>query len=248
MVFYVVYRASQEFRNRRLIPKRLKALGCRRIIGSFWEVDDEKVSETLKVLRGNQPIVLKRLREIRRPEFDEESNLIDIGSLIVFAYKSEGKDETCRIIKILKKSPCIRLSRTVYAFCRGHSHYDNRGDLIDAKRFWVLVQEINENVKVFPRMVIVNNESIPELLERIRTRIEKGIGDVLTGYRDLYYGAVNGEIRRKEAHEQQLKLYRKFILMKKLANFYQKWLGMDFSKIITKPYALIRKTRTMDMI
>ncbi len=246
MVFYVVYRASKEYRNRRLIPKRLKALGCRRIVGSFWEVGDEKVGDVLKVLEGNQPVLLKRLRETRKPEFDKEDKLTDFGSLVVFAYQSERKEETSKIKKLLKKAPYIRLCRTVYAFSREHSNYDTKGNLIDARRFWMFAQETGENVKVFPRMVIVNSESIPILLERITKRIQKGIDAVVMGYLDLYHRAAKGEIDRKGLHEEQLKLYRRFISIKKLAIFYKKWLGTDFSKIITKPYPVMRKIRSMN--
>jgi len=246
MVFYVVYRASEEFKNRRLIPRRLKALGCRRIRGSFWEVDDEKVNDVLKLLQGNQPILLRRLREIRKPKFDKESNLIDFGSLVVFVYRAEEKDEMSKIRKLLKRAPCIRLCRAVYAFSQNHSFFDSKKDLIDARGFWMLIQEIDKNVKVFPRMVIANSESVTVLLERVKMRIEKGINDIVMGYRDLYRRAVNGEIDKRNLREEQLKLDRKFNLIKKLSSFYEKWLRMDFSNTITRPYPFIRKIRSID--
>jgi len=245
MVLYAVYRASEEFKNRRLIPKHLKALGCRCVRRSFWEVDDEKVNDVLRVLKRNEPILLKRLREIRKPQFDEKNNLTDLGSLVVFVYKSGGKDEIDKIRNLLKRAPCIRLCRGVYAFYQEHSNFDSKGELIGARLFWSLARE-DGNIKVFPRMIIVNPESVTKLLEKITLRIEKGIDDVVAGYEDLYQRAIKGEIGKKDIREERLKLDRKFSSMKKLAKFYRKWLGIDFSKITTKPYTLIRKTRLMN--
>lgn len=198
------------------------------------------------MLRQNQPILLKRLREVKKPRFNEENNLIDPGSLVVFAYRSEDKDDKNKIRELLKRAPCIRLGRAVYAFCQEYSHYDRKADLVDARRFRMLWQANNGNLRVFGRMVIVNVECVPALLEKLTARIDKGINDVVAGYEALYQRAMRGEIGMKDLREEQSKLERRFNLVKKLARFYEKWLRIDFSKIITKPYPIIRKVRSLN--
>jgi len=247
MVSYVVYKASEEFKNRRLIAKRLKTLGCRCIRRSFWEVDEERVNDVLNVLRGNQPILLKRLREVRRSRFDRENNLIDFGSLVVFVYKSGKKDRVDKIRSLLKKAPCIRLCNGVYAFCQEPSFFEGQEGLIDAKLFWILAKEIDETIRVFPRTVIVNSESAVRLLEDVKMRIEKEINDVAMGYRTLYQKAINGEVTEKDSRREQMNLKRKFVLIKRLAVFYEKWLKIDFSNIVTRPYPFMRKTRLISI-
>jgi len=249
MAFYFVYKASKEFKNRGLIPKRLKALGCRRVCGSFWEVRSDKVNEVLKVIRENQPILLKRTREIKKPRFDDEDNVVDIGSLVVIVHNAD-KVEKGRIRGLLRKTPYIRLCRSVYAFSQNHSHYDKKGDLLDVSHFFSFMKEIDGDAKIFPRMTIANTnpDTIHIILERVNTRIEKEADEVFKDYKSLLQMAVNSKVDKKTLNESEKKLYRRFVLIKRVANFYEKWLKIDFARGVMKIYPVTRRlqaTRTL---
>jgi len=64
---YVVYRAPKESKNRSAIPNRLKSLGCKRLHEAFWRIRDDEIRKVLNVLAKNQPILLKRIREVKKP-------------------------------------------------------------------------------------------------------------------------------------------------------------------------------------
>jgi len=116
MVLYVVYRASRESKDRSVLPRRLKALGCRRVRRSFWEVDGEKVNRVLKVLEKNQPILLKRVREIKKPRIVRNKGVSELGSLVIVMYATPKEAKREKIRNFLRNEPYIRLCRSVYPF------------------------------------------------------------------------------------------------------------------------------------
>lgn len=243
MVFYVVYKASEGFKNRSLIPRRLRALGCRQVCKSFWEVEEKKANKVLKVLHKNQPILLKRIREIRKPKFVKEKGVYELGSLVIIAYRTPKEVKRGKIKSFLKKAPCIRLCRSVYAFYQEHSRFDKDNQLVDAGRFWRFIQEIQEDVKVVPRVVVVNSDSVERLLDETKKRVENKIDDIVRCCKELYQRACKGESNARYICGRLSKLNRSFVTVKRVAAFYEKWLRIDFSKNLMKPYGVIRKVR-----
>lgn len=244
MVFYIAYKASKE--NRGLISRRLNALGCRRICGSFWEVENRKVERTLKIIGGNQPVLLKRTREIRRPTYDEDGNIIDFGSLIIIVYNAR-KDDKGKIRWLLSRTPYIKICRSVYAFCHNNYRYDKKGDLFDANYLFALMKENDKDAKIFSRMSIVNNdaETVKMLLDRVRTRIERKMKGILNGYMKLIRANYEGQIERRRLIDEEKKLYSKFVALRRMSIFYERWLKINFSKDLMKIYSIIRKLHSM---
>ncbi len=240
MVIYLAYRASKDCNNRGLIPKRLKAFGCKCICKSFWEVDDEKLKNALNIVRGNQPIILRRTRDLRKPKFDEGGRLIEFGSLIVAVYNPE-KDEKGKIRRLLRKTPYLRLCRSVYAFCQTYSQYNEKSDVLDISWLLTLIRDIDVDVKLFPLMNIMNTDQISILLERVRKRVEHESNEVIEDYKYLLQRVNDKNIDMQSLVEHQKRLYRRFFLIKKKANFYEKWLKIDLTKSKMKIYPLTRK-------
>jgi hypothetical protein len=244
MVFYIAYKASRE--NRGLISRRLNALGCKRICGSFWEVENRKLERTLKIIGGNQPVLLKRTREIKRPAYDEEGNIIDFGSLIIIVYNAR-KDDKGKIRWLLSRTPYIKICRSVYAFCHNNYKYDKRGDLFDVNYLFALMKENDKDAKIFSRMSIVNNdaETVKMLLDRVRVRIERKMRGILNGYMKLIRAKYEGQIDRKRLIDEEKKLYSKFVALRRMSIFYEKWLKINFSKDLMKIYSMIRKLHSI---
>jgi len=243
MVFYVVYKASKGFKNRSLIPRRLRALGCRQVCKSFWEVEEEEANKVLNVLHENQPILLKRIREIRKPKFVKEEGVYELGSLVIITYRTPKEVKREKKKSFLKKAPCIRLCRSVYAFYQEHSRFDKDNQLVDARRFLNFIKEIEEDVKVVPRVVVVNSDSVERLLDETKKRVENEIDDIVRCYKELYQRASKREYNTQDTRDMLSKLNRRFVTMKKVATFYEKWLKINFSKNLMKPYGVIRKVR-----
>ena len=245
MVLYVAYRASKESKDRSILPHRLRALGCRQVHKSFWEVEEERVNTVLKVLAKNQSILLKRVREIRKPRFVKNGRISDLGSLIVVMYATprETRREQTKIF--LRKAPFIRLCRSVYAFSQNHSLFDKDNELVDAFKFAEFIKGIQEDVKVIPRVVIVNADSNERLLEEIRERIEDEISDIVKGCKDLYDRALSAEYNVPRIKDALSKNRGRFITVKNVAAFYEKWLRIDFSRGLMKSYRALEKVNSV---
>lgn len=245
MVFYVVYSVPKEYRGRGLIPKRLKALGCRHICSSFWEVNERKIDEVLKVIGENQPILLRRTRDIKRPLYDEEGNLVDFGSLIILVYNPES-DKNAKTKWLLAKAPYVRLCRSVYAFPQNSDRYEKKGGVLEISNLLMLVKEHNKDAAIFSRIIIMNSgEVMNTLIERVKLRIAKKTEKILSGYRDLIDTFYAGQVEKKYLVEREKKLYSEFKHLRKLILFYEKWLKIDFTREMMKIYSVMRKIRLL---
>jgi len=245
MVLYVVYRAPRESKDRSVIPHRLKALGCRKMRRSFWEVDEEKVNRVLRVLEKNQPILLKRAREIRKPRIVRDKGVFELGSLVIVMYATPKEAKREKIRNVLRKAPYIRLCRSVYAFSQKHSLFDKNNELVDALKFTDFIKELREYVKVIPRVVIANKGSIERLLEETRQRVENEISDITRCCKELYDKALEGGYEVRRMQDSLSKNKRRFVTVKKVAAFYKKWLGMDFSRSLLKAYRAVAKVNSI---
>ncbi|MEM3591336.1 MAG: hypothetical protein QW702_04465 [Candidatus Bathyarchaeia archaeon] len=245
MVFYVVYSVLKENRSRSLIPRRLKALGCKHICGSFWEVNERKIDEVLKVVGENQPILLRRTRDIRKPSYDDEGNLIDFGSLIVLVYNPDCNGNS-KIKWLLAKTPYIRLCRSVYAFPQNSGRYEKKGGMPGISDLLMLVKEHSGDTAIFSRIIIVNSSEVMNtLIERVRLRVLKKTEKILNGYRDLIDAFYTGQLEKKHFIEKEKKLYNEFKHLRRLILFYEKWLKIDFARETMKIYSVMRKTRLL---
>jgi hypothetical protein len=245
MVLYVAYRAPRESSDRSVLPHRLKALGCRRVHRSFWEVDEEKVIRVLKALERNQPILLKRLRDIRKPRFVGSKGVSELGSLVIVMYATSKEAKREKINNFLRKAPYIRLCRSVYAFSQKHPLFDKNNELVDALKFTDFVKEILGDFKVIPRVVIMNKGSTERLLEETRQRVENEISDINRCCKELYSEALEGERDLRRMRDSLSKNRRRFTAVRKVAAFYEKWLGMDFSRSLMKAYRVTTKVNSL---
>ncbi|MDH5754390.1 MAG: hypothetical protein OEY95_04200 [Candidatus Bathyarchaeota archaeon] len=242
MVYYVVYKASKNHNNRSLIPARLRAIGCRQINKTFWEFDKEKVARVLKLLEKNQPVLLKRTREVKK-RLIVKGVVQDLGSLIVVSIKAP-KDEKEKIRKLVKKAPCIRLCRRVYAFYQRRSRFDSENKLIDARRLVAFVKGLGGRVELFPKVVIPNERLVQRLVDETRQHVEKEIFDIIQNCMRLYDQCLKNECDSKQFNDVLRKLRRQFVIVKRKAGYYEKWMGLDFSKSLMRAYrALIKLKR-----
>lgn len=240
MVLYVAYKAPKDAKDRSLLPKRLRALGCVQIRKSFWKAEEGNANKALKLLWKNRPVLLKRLREIREPRPMREKGAYELGSLVIVIYETTKEVKRERIRSFLRKAPCIRLCRAVYAFSEKHSLFDKNSELIDAGLFSQFIQEIGGDVKVIPRTVIANPDSVEKLLEETREHVENIFSDIVQRCKGLYQKVNVGE---DVHHIRSLlsKLKKRHIKAKKVAGFYEKWLKIDFSKSVMMSYRALRK-------
>jgi len=202
-------------------------------------VEEENAGKVLKELQKNRPVLLRRIRAIRKPRITTEDGVSELGSLVIVMYKTTKEVKRERIRGFLRKTPCIRLCRSVYAFCQKHSLFDNR-ELLDADLFSQRIQEIGGDVKVIPRVVIVNSDSVEKLLDETREHVENEFSDIVRCCKELYQKA-GGEEDVQRIRSMLLKLKRRHLRAKKVAVFYEKWLKIDFSRIEKMSYRALRR-------
>lgn len=244
MVFYIVYRASKECRGKGLISKQLESLGCRRVYGSFWEVNERRMNEVLRIVGENKAILLRRTRDVRKPKYDDEGNIVDLGSLIVLAYNPEN-DGNSRVKWLLARAPYIRLCRSVYAFPQNSGQY-GRGNIFGVSNLIAVIREHNKNAKIFSRIVIVNSsEAMGFIVERVKLRIKRRAEKILDGYKSLMNAFLSGQLEKRQLIEKERRLYEEFKHLRRLAVFYEKWLKIDLVRETMKVYSAMRKVRLL---
>ncbi len=243
MVLYVAYRATRESKDRSTLPHSLRALGCRQLHRSFWEVNEENVNRVLKVLEKNQPILLRRIREIRKPRLAKDG-VLDIGSLVIVMYATPKEFKREKIKNILKRAPCIRICRSVYAFSHKHSLFDREHRLVNAVRFSEFIKEIHEDVKVIPRVVLQDTTSVERLIQETREHLEREISDIIMSSQELYSQVFVGD-NAQLIRDSHLMNQRRFMRVKRMAAFYERWLQIDFSRNLMRSYRAIRKVSSV---
>ena len=240
MVLYVVYGAPIESTARSAIPNRLKALGCQQLHRAFWKIEEKKVHQVLKVLENNKPILLKRLRAIKDPKLAKKKAFAGLGSLVVVTFALPKGANREKVTSFLRRAPCIRLRRSVYAFSQKHSLYEKEPKLVDALKLVNFIRDMQGNVKIISRVVILNSASVQRLLEETRERVEKGAVDIVSSCKELYKKACAGN-DYAVLRDRFSRIKRRFLILKKVAAVYEKWLKIDLAKSLMRAYHALRK-------
>lgn len=244
MVLYVVYRAPKESTGRSSIPQRLKTLGCQQMHKAFWKIDEKKIHSVLKVLENNQPVLLKRLREIKNPQLAKKKEFAGLGSLVVVTFTLQKGANREKVKNFLRRAPCIRLRRSVYAFSQKESVYDKEQKVVDARKFVNFIRDMNGDAKIISRVVIVNKLSVERLLQETREHIEKEAVNIVASCKELYMKARAGN-ELEMLRDRFMRIRRRFSTLKKVAAVYERWLKIDSSKSLMKAYHALRKVNSV---
>jgi len=241
MVYYVVYKASKNYSNRSLIPNRLRAMGCRQINRGFWEVNRERISEVLKVLQRNQPIVLKRTRGVRKRHI-ANGRVQDIGSLILVSF-NVPKSERERLRRLVKAAPCIRLCRGVYAFYQRQSKLDRENGLASVDKLINFVRDMGGSVRVFPKLTVVGEGSTQRLIEEAKRQMENEIKEITQGRSELNAKLLSKQYSREYFLYHLSRIKRQYAILNRKAKYFSRWLAIDTSKSLMKAYRSLIKVR-----
>jgi hypothetical protein len=118
MHYFLYYKPPREAAKRIWIGRKLSALGGVRLHYSFWKLPKGSLHHALELVRDNEPIVLKRSRELVPPHVDKGRRLYELGSLMVIAYNSSSTPAGKRaaIVRALRRTPCIPMGPSFYLF------------------------------------------------------------------------------------------------------------------------------------
>jgi hypothetical protein len=165
-------------------------------------------------LKNNQPILLRRIRNLVKPS--NSINVTEIGSLVVVTYFLTLQIRRERTKNFLKKAPCIRLARSVYAFSHYQPLFDLKNELVDATRFEVFMNEIHEDVKVFPKLVVVNTGVNERIVEEVELKIQKEIDVIISSCGELHRRIMDGEINLRNTQKSLSSKKRRYRTLKKM--------------------------------
>jgi uncharacterized protein (UPF0335 family) len=148
------------------------------------------------------------------------------------------------VTNFLRRAPCIRLRRSVYAFSQKHSLYEKEPKLVDALKLVNFIRDIQGNVKTISRVVIINTASVERLLQETRERVEHGVADIVSSCKEMYKKARTGN-DYAILRDRFSRIKRRFLILKKIAAVYEEWLKIDFSKSIMRAYHALRKVNSV---
>lgn len=245
MAFYVTYRASKKDKNRSQIARRLHALGCEHIRRAFWKVDESTIRTVTNVLSTTCLVILKRRREMERPRFTHNDVGRELGSLVVIAYRVPTPKDSNKIEQLLKRTPCIRLTRGAYAFTHWHKRFDPNHELVDAGTFWNHIHEVDDKAIAVPRLNIVNPAHADNLVKETANRVEREINAIIEGYRSLHSKMNEREYDRPYVLGTVRRLRKRFVTLRKKTAFYDRWLQMNLTRLANKPYPTIKKVHSI---
>lgn len=229
MTIYVVYRTSRNVTDRSSIPRMLRALGCIKLHRALWAVKEKNISEVLRMLREHQLIFLRRQREITKPVWSKKHNICDFGSLYLVAF-NVPRERRKVLSRAIRKMACIPLCRGVYAFPQKRRFSDDQdGAIFHLLR---LVHENGGNVRVIPRMRIEDQGSIEKLVDMIIRHVKKEISDIVAT--SVAFLQETNDEDQERIRRGKIALEKRFADVKKAANGYTEWLGISFSKEISK--------------
>jgi hypothetical protein len=223
-----------------MLPKKLEGLNCRRLHRTFWEINPGVEKHALRILAGNEPTLLKRMREIEKPTYSPNGMPVGLGSLIVIMYAQPYDVSREKIKVVLKHAPCIRLARTVYAFPHRATLYDKTGELVDASRFKSFITKTHRNVKALPRLVISNPTTVERLVNEVSQRMDKNFVNIHTSCRLLFHKWQN-DTPPSDLRVILRRYKQQFSTLKKVAAFYRKWLKLDFSRSLLRTYKALNR-------
>jgi len=90
----------------------------------------------------------------------------------------------------------------------------------------------------------VNRDSVERLLQETRERVERENSDIVRCCKELYGKALGGNDVRL-IKDSLSKCKRRFLTVKKVAAFYEKWLNIDFSRSLIKSYKAVKKVNSI---
>jgi hypothetical protein len=242
MVYYVAYKPPLGVDNRRQIEDQLRTLGGKQIRGFLWAIGKQDLIAARHILQKQMPVLLRRTREIRKPNPANGNEQRELGSLIVIAYKATKDVKKEKVRNWLRRAPCLRLSPGVYAFPQRRI-FDKKGRLVNAGGFWELVRQFDEDAAIIPRLTVVNTKAVDRLVDETKKRVVKETAKIIEGYKTLYKRASQDDIDGQRAVEMARKIRRRFYTVKKVAAIYGDWLKIDLGSTVMKPYPAMRKVR-----
>jgi hypothetical protein len=115
---------------------------------------------------------------------------------------------------------------------------------VDASKFSEFIKGIHEDVKVIPRVVVVDAVSVEKLVQETKEHIESEITSTACRWKELYERILRGDDPRLIG-DLYLRNRRRFLKARRVAVFYEKWLRIDTSRSLMRSYRGMRKTKTL---
>jgi hypothetical protein len=245
MVYYVAYKPPRVRESRLHLVHQLKNLGFHNVRSSLWAFEAKNLPAAKALLQEHSPVIMKRIREIRKPSAKKEVGHRELGNLVVVAYRINDRAVWEKVENRLKSAPCLRICRGVCAFPQRQALFDRNGRLTNAARFYEWVREFDDSAVMIPRLILVDNGAVERLTEETRRRVEREVRSIVEGFKGLHQKMMRNDVDRRRVLKTARKLRRRFSVAKKLAAFYGEWLNVDLSKTAMKPYPAIRKVKLL---
>jgi hypothetical protein len=202
----------------------------------------------LQVLSGQNPIILKRTRELSPPR-PSKGLRFDIGTVSIVAYclpKSHPRERAI-LSRALWQSPALKIGRCLYMFpyvCEskltGHS-----STVISAAKLCKLCATEGIDVHLLAYMRIVYPAKHDTILQALADAQLEKANRLLTACRGLAGRVKEGSVGRSELNKVLSALRSRYRLLKGVMFFLKLEMGVDLSSVLRKVYSVLRSCEAL---
>jgi len=114
--YYLAYQPPKDYVERKRIVQELIALGAVRIHYSLWRVQVKQAKPILHLVRGRHAIVFRRSRGISVPSMSPGKGELDIGTVVLIAYRLPkwSSRKRAALSRALSGVPAMKVGRCLY--------------------------------------------------------------------------------------------------------------------------------------
>lgn len=248
--YYLAYRPSKEYAERRRLADDLAALGAVRLHYSLWRIPSKIVKPVLQLLRGRHAIIMKRSRGIAAPTLSYEKGTVDLGSVAVIAYRLPRSSSRKRaaLSRALSGLPAMKIGRCLYLIphlkASKISSY-RRTILTSSDLFKLFEEEGIEVTRLTHLRVVYPTNQEPLRRAFVETQINKIERLILACRRlreTIRTGGLDDTIRLRKLLSAYRRRYRS---LKGIVFFLHREMGVDLRPALKRAYVALTSCRTL---
>ncbi|MBS7644283.1 hypothetical protein KEJ26_06905 [Candidatus Bathyarchaeota archaeon] len=247
--YFLCYRSPKEAAKRIWISRKLSALGGVRLHYSFWKLPKSSLHYALELVRDNEPIVLKRSRELVHPRVDKGRRLYELGSLMAIAYNSSSASARKRaaIVRALRRTPCIPMGPSFYLFphLKAPKYTYFRDKIMLPDDFFDFLKKLSIPAHRLTYLRIIYPQSHEVLFKRLITRQTRECAKLVQQSQGLVKRIQEMKVSWRNVRKALSEFKTRYRTHKGIAYFLYQVYGIDLRTNLKEAYSAIVSCKRM---
>jgi|GEM_PF-2032176 len=241
--YFLCYKSPKEAAKRIWIIRKLSALGGIRLHYSFWKLPKSSLHYAFELVRDNEPIVLKRSRELVRLRVDKGRRLYELGSLMVIAYNSPSvpAGKRAAIIRALRRTPCIPIGPSFYLFphLKASKYAYFRDKIMLPDDFFDFLKKLGIAAHRLTYLKVIYPQSHEMLFQRLIDRQTRGCAKLVQQSQTLLKRIQEMRVSRTTVRKALSEFKTRYRAYKGVAYFLYHVYGVDLRVNLKEAYSAI---------